>query len=248
MLSALFSWILRPHPVVFSLGSLTLYTHALFFALGAEVSLLMATFLARTTKLSDEKVGGWILTIFVTGLVAARLGYFISYPSQFQDVSQVLAIWQGGLVSYFGLAGGIGVAFWLLRGMSAAERWRWLDILCVAALAGWAVGRIGNYYAADSVGVASTWWSVFYGRVPIQLFESVLTLILAFSGWQWWGRFKPGGLAVLLSAGYLAGRFIIDMWRDESTAGPLHLSQWVCLLAVILLIPLILRRVRPAAS
>ncbi|MCC2631468.1 MAG: prolipoprotein diacylglyceryl transferase, phosphatidylglycerol:prolipoprotein diacylglycerol, partial [Patescibacteria group bacterium] len=165
---------------------------------------------------------------------AARIGFFLTYPSTFESVLQVLSIWQGGLVSYWGMVAGIAIAFMLIK----KERGEWFDAFAVALMVGWAVGRLGNYYAGDSGGVESEFFSVFYGQVPIQLFESALCLAVAGGAFRLWKKqsIAPGMLAWYVLAAYCAGRFIIDAWRDEPAIGFFHISQIVSLAGVCILL------------
>jgi prolipoprotein diacylglyceryltransferase len=244
-MSELISYLLSAHPIFWQLGGITIYAHAVFFVIGAEVAYLALGSLAARRNLPDESLGYWSAAVFIAGLVGARIGYFALYPSQFQSIGQALSIWQGGLVSYWGMAAGLAVGWLLVRRQSSRERLIWFDLLCIVAMLGWALGRLGNYYAADSVGVTSQAWNMFYGRVPIQLFESVLCAGLGLAGWKLQKRWAPGGLGLVLMAGYLGGRFFIDFWRDEGMVGPFHVSQVVSLILIPLLIPLILHYARP---
>jgi phosphatidylglycerol:prolipoprotein diacylglycerol transferase len=169
-----------------------------------------------------------VLLVFVAGLAGARIGFFLSYPDQYVSLGQVLAIWNGGLVSYWGMATG-GLAAWtLFRGEKHPASWA--DIVMVSSLWGWAVGRLGNYWAADSVGVPVGRFALFYGRVPIQLFESLLCLVLGSILYRMVARGPRPGLAAGIGfLGYGLGRGIIDSWRDESVLFHLHQSQWVSL-------------------
>ena len=229
---------ITPHPVLFQVGGFPVTAHGLMFALGAETGCLFLYWLARRRNLPTGSLADKCLLVFVAGLVAARVGFFIIYPGEYRSVWQVLRIWEGGLVSFFGIAGGLAAAYALFP----TRRREWLGLLGVAALAAWGIGRIGNFLAGDSWGILSPYWSLTYGRVPIQLFESVLCLALA----VFWGRRlgTPRLLAWALLS-YVAVRFLVDFWRDETVWQGLRVSQWACLaLAVPLAGYLYARHVR----
>ena len=222
-------WLLAPHPLtVFGL-----HTHAVFFVIAAEVAALYLSWWLEKKGVSPEPVPGLVFCTFVGGLVAARLGYFISYPSQFINVKQVIEIWQGGLVSYWGMAMGALILWVWLKKKPKQEQLVWWDGIVLSGLLAWAIGRLGNYYAADSVGVLSTVWKAFYGRVPIQLFESGLCGL----SFLWLRRQeKPGQIAWLGFIFYFAGRAVIDTWRFETVMGGLHVSQWVSVTVLLFLL------------
>ena len=226
---------ITPHPVLWSSGQFSITAHGLFFALGAEACYLVLLRLAKSRQLNTENLAEKVAVIFFAGLVAARIGYFISYPSAYQSVVQVFSIWHGGLVSFWGIIGGLGAAWFLFR----ERRTEWLGLLSVATLLAWAVGRLGNFWAGDSFGVLSPVWGFFYGRVPIQLFEALLCLLLFFF---WLRRLDQKNLLVWVLLSYLAARFLVDFWRDESVWAGLHVSQWTSLVLAVPLLSIVLKR------
>lgn len=228
------TFLLAPHPLLILGSHIVLRTHAVFFVIGAESAALFLSSWLKKRGLSADEVPVAVFMAFVLGLVAARVGFFLSYPSQFQNLIQVLEIWKGGLVSYWGLAAGVSVLAFRLRHKISREKKIWWDGIVLSGLLGWGIGRLGNYYAADSVGVLSTHWALFYGRVPIQLMESLLCLaaffFFAHKKWQ------PGEVAWEGFITYFAGRAVIDTWRFEGVVAALHLSQWVSIVALVTIV------------
>jgi prolipoprotein diacylglyceryltransferase len=231
--------ILEPHPILFQTAWGPVTAHGFFFAVAAIVA---ANIFARL--LVKAGIGRFVqgveiaVLIFVIGLFGARLGYLISYRSEWSSFSQLFAVWQGGLVSFWGIAAGLIAALWGARNISGEYRTAYWRAVVLAGLAGWAIGRLGNYVIADSFGVLSAPWHAFYGRVPIQLFESLLCLCLFIVLYR---NAKAAWLGII---GYLLGRLLIDTWRDEALLGPLHVSQWTIILILIVIIPLYVRRNR----
>ena len=237
---------LDPHPVLFTIAGFRLTAHGLLFALGAETALLVSMRLATRLGLSAASLPEKVLLVFVAGLAGARAGFFLSYPSQFSSISQVLYIWNGGLVSYWGMVTG-ALAAWLA--FRKERNGQWADVVTVSALAAWSVGRWGNYWAADSIGVASSRFTAFYGHVPIQLMESLLCAVLSVLLYLYLAsRTRPGLVTGLGLLGYGLGRALIDSWRDEGIHWSLHSSQWISLVmaaaAAIYLTSLHVRRTR----
>jgi prolipoprotein diacylglyceryltransferase len=234
---------LLPHPVLWEtpLGPVT--AHSLAFAMAALIaSLLFAWQLKRRAGRSFVDTVEDAVVIFLSGLFGARIGYLLTYREEWESLVQLFTIWEGGLVSFWGIAAGLGAATWRARRLPQEQRPIWWREMTLAALLGWAIGRLGNYYMAESGGVASEFWVATYGQVPVQLFEAAWVVVLwvvlrkakipaAFVPW----------LAVLF---YLAGRFLIDFWRDEAIWAGLRNSQWAALILFILTI-LIMRRYGP---
>jgi len=183
-----------------------------------------------------------VLWGFLVGLIGARLGFWLAYGTI--PLSAVPKIWEGGLLSYTGILAGALTLWWYLGKYDRENRLRWLDLCFVVGVFAWGVGRIGNYYAADSVGVLSSVWHLTYGRVPIQLFEMVVCWLIAWLGLRLLDRLPAGRTAWFVILCYLAARFSIDGWRDETSMAGLHMSQWFCLVSLVILIPLYIRHAR----
>ena len=224
--------LLEPHPVIMTFASAQLTAHGFFFAVGGLIATLFIILQRHKLNLSFNDALERCVMIFVGGIIGARLGYVIAYPTTWNSVWDIFAIWQGGLVSFTGILAGLGVAALYARKLDPEQKILWLRIIVHATLLGWFLGRFGNYYAAESGGVASTFWSATYGKVPIQLFESFGCLGLFL--WLQFTKFKPVEQIFLGIGGYLVLRFMVDFWRDEAQLG-LHVSQWVSLLGLIIL-------------
>jgi prolipoprotein diacylglyceryltransferase len=234
--------LLEPHPVLTQTAVGPITAHGVAFALGAFVGLLVLGALTREVKSwRYVEVIERGLIIFLVGLVAARLGFWLVYLGSVA-VGEVLQIWRGGLLSFAGLVGG-GLATILLgRRLSPNERRVWRRAVVVATLVAWAIGRLGNYYGADSGGVLAAGWELTSGRVPIQLFESLWCLLLAIALIK-----APVHLVPFLGVGgYGLARVVIDTWRDERIWAGWHLSQWVGMgMILFALIAYVARRPRP---
>lgn len=225
--------LLTPYPIIIKLGWFTLYSHGLFFGLGAILTAITFSAFARRWERVPRNVYWDLVVIFASSLIISRLGYFLVYPQDFQNLGQLVSIWKGGLVSYFGLVAGFLLAIKIFRAYPGNNWKRWLDLFVVAALPGWAIGRIGNFLAGDSYGLVSESWRFFYQRVPIQLLETAWCLLLfaLFYGRLRLARtYRGGSVAGWVVISYLLGRFVIDYWRDEPEILGWQLSQIASLL------------------
>jgi prolipoprotein diacylglyceryltransferase len=228
--------ILQTHPIFFSFVGLKIYAHALFFVLGALIGWWVLEHLNQGLEKKLANSEWFVFWVFATALGGARLGYFLIYPSALHTVSQILAIWQGGLVSYTAIITGLLAAYWWVRKWDRLAQLKLLDALVLSTLLAWGIGRLGNYYAGDSEGVYSVYWSWFYSRVPIQLLESLWCFILYLFFRFKYKSLKPGSLSRWAMVGYFTGRFFIDIWRNENYLWVLHNSQWASLALVLILI------------
>ncbi len=224
------------HPILFHIGPLTLYSYGLMLALGAGLGLWLLAHLAEKSGLDRDRVTSLALWVLVSALAGSRLVFVALEPAGF--VSQpwrVLFIWEGGLVFYGGVVGG------LAAGILLARRWKiklltLFDCFGPPLALGQALGRVGCFLAGccyglpwengacavtftDPATLASPRGVPLY---PTQLFSAgALGLILLFLLWLWPRRRFAG--QVFFSYGFLHGiaRAIIEQYRGDYRGEPL---------------------------
>lgn len=218
--------------------------HGLFFGLGAVVTALVYDKLLTKSRLQLAAASSFdVLIIFLAGLVGARLAYAIVF-----GVSSwwaAVAFWQVGMISWGGILGGLLAAGRLYAGRTAKSRW--FDVLILAAIPGWIVGRLGNFFQQDAFGMVSEWWSAFYGRVPVPLLEIVGLFIIWLVGlWlirlSWSslkGGLQPGTTSLVIIALYALVRLVVDQYRElpELWLG-LNLGQLTAIVVICVIIPI----------
>lgn len=190
--------------------------HGLFFGLGAVVCggvyyYLLRRFQVKTTL---SRALWDLVIVLLVGLIGARLAYTILTPLPSSTWLDYIAFWRVGLISYGGIV--FGLVAWLLLVRRRPQRSSWLDAAALSVTLGWAVGRIGNFLAHDAYGkIDLNFGTLFYHRVPIQLYEAIGLVVLFAVGW-WLRRLQPqpGWLFWYVLAGYGLLRFLIDFFRD----------------------------------
>jgi prolipoprotein diacylglyceryltransferase len=212
-----------------SIGSATLTPHGLFFALGALVGAGFIIAQRDSLNLGVGTILERVFWIFGLSLFGARFAFLLAYPDEWERVSQLVTIWEGGLVSFGGIVVGVIVSMWYYGKAPRGEAW--LSAAARAFLLAWAVGRVGNFLSLDSAGLVSSRWNFLYGTVPIELFEALGCLILFFMV----RKLKPVDLRYATLLGYFMVRFLVDFWRDEAVNAGLRTSQWVSLAVLLLL-------------
>jgi len=225
--------LLQTHPTFFTIAGFSITAHGFLFALGAVIGAFFLMYHRQLLALSFNDVLERCVAIFIIGLIGARFGYLVAYPATWQSFGDAIAIWHGGLVSFTGIAAGFAVAALYTRSLPSEKRVIWLSLVVQATLLAWSIGRLGNYYAGESGGVASSVWHLTYGHVPIQLFESLGCLLLFITIRL--TTLKPLQQIWLGIGGYLILRFVVDFWRDELVVG-LRVSQWTDLICIIVLL------------
>lgn len=207
------------YPILLQIGKISFYTHGAMILLGLFLGSLVTYFLVKKDGLRKELLADLVIVSFIVGFAASRIGYFLVYREQFESWLDIFKVWQGGLISFFGIGAGFLTAWFLLK-HNQQKTGLWLDIGFIGWLIGWSLGRIGCFLNGDSLGVVSSAFSGFYGRVPVQLFESGWTFILFLAGLFFWflkeKYIYPKGLIFAFGlAFYAIGRFVIDFWREE---------------------------------
>ncbi|GAB6142782.1 prolipoprotein diacylglyceryl transferase [Desulfocicer niacini] len=144
------------HPILFKIGSITLYTYGLFVALGFMSAIWFASRRAGTKALAikSQEITDLFLVILVSAILGARLFYVIQNFSIFSEHPlDVFKIWNGGLVFYGGFMVALVAAMVYIK-KKGFDLWSTADLLAPAIALGHAVGRFGCLFAGCCYGKA----------------------------------------------------------------------------------------------
>jgi phosphatidylglycerol:prolipoprotein diacylglycerol transferase len=257
-----------PGAIAIEIGPLQIRWYGILMAVAILVGFWLAHRRAAEEGLPADQLIRTAQWAVVAGLVGARLyevvfnwDYYGRFPSK------ILAVWEGGLAIHGGVLGGI-----LVGGLYA---WRrklplasYLDVAAPSLALGQAIGRWGNFFNEEAFGTpTSVPWKLFISPShrplvyaqdeffhPTFLYESLwdfgvfLLLVLAFRNRL---ARAPGALFLVYVGAYSVGRFITEGIRtDPLMLGPIRVAQLVSVLGVALalvVVPLLLRRARPAS-
>lgn len=166
----------------------------------------------------------------VAGLVGARLAYVgLNWTEYGGDLGSMIAIWDGGMTFYGGLAAGAAAGYVCVR------RWRirpavFADLVAPSLALGYSVARIGCFLNGCCYGVPSAlpWAARFYadGGValtvpshPVQIYSSASSMLIFFVLVRLQrASLRPGslfGLWLVLSS---IERFAMEILRKGVTA------------------------------
>ena len=174
-------------PTSFHLGPLVFHTYGFGLAIAAYVAFVYARRRLRRADVNIEPFTRYTIWLIVSGLVGARLATIATNWSYYSGhFGRWIAVWQGGLSS-FG-----GIAFALVVGLILQRRWwpeiqltRFTDALVPALIAGWALGRVlGPQFMVDGGGhVTNQWFGLHYAgqvgkRVPVPLIQGAEDALL----------------------------------------------------------------------
>ena len=237
------------YPILFQIKGFTFYTHGLLSVLGIIIGAIILYLLARKENLKNELLFDNIIYSVLTGIIGARLTYFFMYRDQFSGIKEIFYIWDGGMVSFGGFFLG-GLAFYLLLRSQKEPITKWFDIISISFSLGLFLGRVGNIFAGEYAGLTTSSKYNLQGYIPINLYEGILLIIIFSALLAFYSKIKhkDGIIFSIFLISYGLGRFIIDIWRDESKLFlNISLGQLVSLLVAlcgILLIYFLSRKTR----
>ncbi len=227
------------HPILFKLGPFTLHTYGALLALGAALGLGLTSRLARRNHLDGDRVMSLALWVLVAGLAGSRLAYvWMDWPAFVAEPWRVIFLWDGGLVFYGGLLGGVIAGPLLARGYGLPLL-PMLDAFAPGLVLAQLFGRLGCFAAGCCYGAP---WpggacAVVFGDPqslaprgvplhPAQLYAVVkLAAILGILAWLWPRRRFAG--QVFFSYGVLhgLGRLLVEQFRGDFRGIPL--TDWL---------------------
>jgi prolipoprotein diacylglyceryl transferase len=227
-----------------------LFVHAygLMYVLAVLAAVLVTSWLWRSRGGRRELVHEVALVGFPAGLIGGRL-YFLA--TSWNEVPQhwwgPLAVWQGGLGIWGGIAGGVAGGLFVLRRRNA-DIPAFLDAAAPGLLVAQAIGRIGNWFNQELFGgptrlpwglkIDAAHRPAGYGQYltfhPTFLYELVFNLLFAaFLIWLWRRRtVRAPGIFALYVSGYSAARVGEELLRIDPAHHILgmRLNFWVALL------------------
>jgi len=167
-------------PTSFHLGPLVFHLYGFGLAIAAYVAYVYSQRRLRAARFAIEPYAKYAGALVVSGLIGARAAniatnwnYYAGHPARW------IAVWQGGLASFGGIAFALPVGLYLQRrwwpGTSLA---RFTDALIPALIAGWALGRVlGPQFMVGGGGhLTHQWFGIHYAgqvgkRVPVPLIQ-----------------------------------------------------------------------------
>lgn len=233
--------------VTLDIGPLSVSPHGIGTAVGFVAGARLLLPATRAIGVDDELVFQMLYRAAIGALVGARLAYALNHWADFaDDPVSVLAVWEGGISLFGGIAGGVVAAMTVMR-RERLSFWRLMDAAAPGLALGIAIGRIGDLVVADHLGkttdfalgfrctgvdTASACIAPLGGGVhqpALYDFLSVSMLLVVLLALRRRARW-PGFLIMVFAAWYGAGRFLEDLFRiDETVAFGLSGSQLTAL-------------------
>jgi phosphatidylglycerol:prolipoprotein diacylglycerol transferase len=222
---------------------LKVQSFSLLLALAVLAGVGLTVWRARRERLSPEIVLELAVWLLSGGVVGARLLYLATHPGTVHTIADVFKIWQGGIVYYGCLIGGLvgSTLYWYRRPFPFLPM---ADAVAPALALGSAIGRLGCWFngcchgrvTSTALGVTFPEGSLPWARQvqdglipslasrslpvhPTQLYAMADGLILlAILSAYYPRRRRDGEVMALLMVLYAVSRFLIEGLRGDEGA------------------------------
>jgi phosphatidylglycerol:prolipoprotein diacylglycerol transferase len=219
---------------------LPLYGFSVMLLLGCFGALYLTAWRARRERLAPQDVYDLALWLISGGFIGARVFFIVQHPETIQTVWDVFKFWQGGLVYYGCLVGGLigSVLFWVRHPFPFRPM---ADAVAPSLALGSALGRVGCLFNGCCYGAPSHLpWAIRFpagslawyhhvadGLIPASAPQSLavhpaqvyavidgLVLLLLLSLY-YPRRRRDGEVMALLMVTYPVTRFLIESLRGD---------------------------------
>jgi prolipoprotein diacylglyceryltransferase len=129
-----------------SLPDIPIYGYGTMLFLAFIACTWLAGRLAQRDGISKDMIQDLAVWLFISGIIGARITFMVQYWHEFSSPLQFFAIWDGGLVFYGSIFGGlIGFlsAYFIFLRRRGIPAWKMIDIVACCLALGLVLGRIG---------------------------------------------------------------------------------------------------------
>lgn len=220
-------------PILFTIFGFPVRAYGLFIGIGFLAGIALAKRVAaRHRSEYAPLIEDFAIYALIAALMGARL-WEVAFTWDYygEHLSEIIAVWHGGLSIQGAVVGGGLVAFWFAR-KHKLSFWDFADVLTPGLLLGQAIGRLGSCFLnGDAYGKPTgTAFGVVYapgtpayhafGAVPLwpaEVFEGLWDLaVMALALWLL-KRGRPAGFTFLVYVIlYSVGRFSLEFLRADS--------------------------------
>jgi phosphatidylglycerol:prolipoprotein diacylglycerol transferase len=229
------------HPVLLTIGPVTLYTFGVFVLLAFFVAVFIIWFFGRREGFEEEKILDTILVTSIMGILGGRIFWFLGHPHLFSVLSFFRIFRIPGFTFLGAVFGGLIGLFWY----SLRIKWNFLkfaDIVILGLSFGEGIGRIGCFLSGTAFGRQTYfYWGVsqvglLKKRHPVQLLESLSCFLIFYVLFKLKTKRRFAGFLVF-SYFFLLGfeKFLLEFLKEEGVYwGRLKAAQIVGLVTATL--------------
>ena len=235
------------HPILISLGPIHLYSYGLLVAVGVLCAVMLLRKNAKIISINPDLIVDLAIVVVLSGFTGARIFYIAQFWEYFRSSPlDMLKIWEGGIILYGGVIGGL-IGFFVFTRIKRLSFLSTLDLFVPAIALAQGFGRIGCFLNGCCFGKATHWpWAVSFPFLdhpvhPTQLYESIFDFCLAaLLLFLFHRRLKTGTVAAVYFVLYPAARFFLEFVRGDNQAIFLNLTlhQWISLVFIVVTLSL----------
>ena len=239
------------HPVLFEIGSVTIYTYGFFIAVGATLGFI---YMARQGKqefgMTFDQSNTLFIILVVSAVVGGKLLFFFESPVYYWSHPRKL-LSGSGFVFYGSLIFCVGAMLWYFK-RNKLPVLGMIDIMAMVTCIVHGFGRIGCFNAGCCHGTETDFFlGVMYtdercqaplnqSLHPVQLYESGFIFLLLGALWLLRSRRQfAGQIFLTYLMVYSIGRSILELFRGDEARGYviegwLSHSQFISILVFII--------------
>ena len=222
-----------------------IYWYGIIICIGFILAALYVNARVKEFGVTSDNLVDCLIICVPVGIVCARIYYVVfEWDYYSQHLSEIIAIWNGGIAIYGAVIGVVIALFAYSRGKKLSFACL-CDLAAFGLLIGQCIGRWGNFVNGEAHGGETDlpWGMSIDGAAPVHptfLYESLWNLI-GFIALHFYSKKRkfPGEMALL----YVVGRAWIEGLRTDSLyIGTLRVSQVLAAVSCIVAIALLVRQ------
>ena len=247
--------------VFLKIGPITIYWYSIFILTAFILGYFLATKEFKRQKLPLTSLNDYFFYLVPIVIIGARL-YYVIFEWEFyaNNLSQIIAVWNGGLAIHGGVFAGLIFTFYYTK-KHYINTLKLMDIVAPALIIGQAIGRWGNFFNQEAYGPATTLETL--QKLPIPQFiidgmnitgtyyhptffyESMACLLgfIIMMVVRRSKKIKLGQISAIYFIIYGIARFFIEALRQDSLMlGSIKVAQLVSILLVLVGLTLFVRQ------
>ncbi|UQD50983.1 prolipoprotein diacylglyceryl transferase [Bacillus methanolicus] len=140
------------NPIAFELGPISVHWYGIIIGLGALLGLYLAIQECKKRGISPDILVDLVTFALPIAIISARAYYVLFEWNYYKNhLSEIPAIWNGGIAIHGGLIGAVVTAIIFTR-IKKVSFWKLADITAPSILLGQAIGRWGNFINQEAHG------------------------------------------------------------------------------------------------
>lgn len=254
ILLAYIEWTVDPE--IFTVFGRGIRWYGLLFAGGFLVGVYISQAMFEHENIPESWLEKGFIFVLLGTIVGARLGHVFFYDWDYysQHLSEIPALWKGGLASH-GAIIGIGLSIWIYSRTVTKRSIVWImdRVVVPIPLAG-AFIRFGNFFNHEIIGLEARGvsWAVYFRnnpeglgdvpRHPVQLYEAfpyiLIFGLMMYLYWRTDAKDRRGALFGWFMTLIFTVRFFTEYFKNsqggfEEALGTFSTGQWLSIPCVI---------------